>query len=250
MFNIQLLQAISDWQRGGDAKQKEKRGKALKEAARCLPDKFRSTEVDCYRQIALEKNSVWNIGTQYKLSETISSWTSNLDVAKQFKGGVPPSGYQGVIFKITPTDNVDVIINLHELFACQDFADFLAENKNKVDNFSQGTGKYGNTQCEVVISTDSLELKALFAWGGYSSPEQTLATMFFGHEPTTQELELFRDLMMQAGHNCGPYWLTTPDAVERVSEKLRHEGERLKKIKEQQEDAKHNPTVPSTCVED
>lgn len=209
----------------------------MKEAAELLPEKFRSIHTNCYRQIALDKGSVWNIGTKYQLSETISSWTTSLEVAKQFKGGVPPIGYQGVIFKITPSDDIEVIVNLHELFLCQEFVDFLATNKDKVNGFHQGTGMYGNTQSEVVISTEYLALSALFAWGGYTSPESTLAKMFFGNEANDEELELFRDLMNQAGHKCGAYWLTTPDAVNRVSEKLKMHGERLSKIKAQQESA-------------
>ena len=235
MFSIEVLQAISDWQRGGDAKQKAKRGKALKEAAGLLPEKFRLIRTNCYRQIALDNGSVWNIGTKYQLSETISSWTTSLDFAKQFKGGVPPIGYQGVIFKITPSDDIKVVVNLHELFLCQEFLDFLAANKDKVNGFHQGIGIYGNTQSEVVISTEYLSLSALFAWGGYTSPESTLAKMFFGHEANVEEIESFRDLMNQAGHKCGAYWLTTPDAVNRVSEKLKMHGERLSKIKAQQE---------------
>ena len=233
MFSTDLLQAISDWQRGGDAKQKAKRGKALKEAAISLPEKFRSISSNCYRQLALEKSSVWNIGTKYQLSETISSWTTSLDVSKRFKGGVPPVGYQGVIFKITPSDAVEVIVNLYELFLCEEFNDFVDENKDKINGFHNGTGKYGNSQLEVVVSTEYLNLSTLFAWGGNTSSETDLAQIYFGHKANEEELELFRDLMNQAGHICGEYWLTTPDAVSRVSEKLKKHGKRLSEIKAQ-----------------
>ena len=145
MFTVELLQAISDWQRGGVAKQKAKRGSALKEATKTLPTKFKSITTNCYRQIAVDNSSVWNIGTKYQLSETISSWTTSLEVSKLFKGGVPPIGYQGVIFKITPSDNLEVIINLHELFLCDDFNKFLESNKEKITGFDKGIGQYGNS---------------------------------------------------------------------------------------------------------
>ena len=61
--------------------------------------------------------------------------------------------------------------------------------------------------------------------------------MYFGHEANEGELELFRDLMNQAGHRCGAYWLTAADAVNRVSEKLKKHGERLSKLKAQQKNA-------------
>lgn len=230
MFSIKLLQLISDWQRGGDAKQKIKRGESLKEVAKDLPSEFRTLTTNCYRQIALDKSSVWNIGTKYQLSETISSWTTSLEVSKQFKGGVPPDGYQGVIFKITPSKKLDVIINLHELFQCDEFNSFLESNKDKIVGFHKGIGLYGNSQNEVVISTEYLDLETLFAWGGYTSPETELAEMYFGHKASSKELEMFRDLMNQAGYKCGAYWLSTLDAVKRVSEKLKFHGKRLSGI--------------------
>lgn len=238
MFNIELLQAISDWQQGGNLGQKAKRGLALKKAAECLPEKFRVINTSCYRKMALDSCAVWNIGTKYQLDETISSWTISLDVAKRFKGGIPPKGSQGVIFQIMPTDNVEIIINLHELFCCQEFKDFLDTNKNKIQGYQQGIGKYNNTQCEVVISAEYIELSTLFAWGGYTSPESDLAKLYFNHEPSEVELEYFRDLMKKSNLECGEYWLTTADAVSRISEKLKIHAERLSKDKAQRDNTK------------
>ncbi|MDO8333298.1 MAG: hypothetical protein Q7T35_01340 [Nitrosomonas sp.] len=237
MFSLELLQAISDWQRGGNASQKARRGIALKEAAKDLPETFKKISSNCYRQIAMDNSSVWNIGTKYQLSETISSWTTSLEVAKQFKGGVPPKGYQGVIFKISPIDELEVIVNLQELFECNEFKDAIEEHKDKICGFHSGIGKYGNSQLEAVISTEYLKLETLFAWGGYTSPESELAEIYFGHIASEDELRIFRDLMNQAGHKCGAYWLTTADAVQRVSEKLKVHGERLSEIKKKQENA-------------
>ena len=229
MFSLELLQAISDWQRGGDEKQKAKRGKALQEVCKTLPSQFKSINSNCYRQIALDKSSVWNIGTQYQLGETISSWTTSLDVAKQFKGGVPPVGYQGVIFRIRPDESFEVIVNLNELFENNEFKKLVELNKNKIIGFHNGLGMYGNTQLEVVISTEFLSLDTLFAWGGFTSPETELANMYFGHEANDEEINILRDLMKRAGHSCSAYWLTTADAVQRVSERLKFHGERLSK---------------------
>lgn len=36
-FSLELLQAVSDWQRGGDAKQNIRRGQTLKDACASLP---------------------------------------------------------------------------------------------------------------------------------------------------------------------------------------------------------------------
>ena len=37
-FFLSVLQAVSDWQRGGDAKQNKKRGQKLKEVCAPLPE--------------------------------------------------------------------------------------------------------------------------------------------------------------------------------------------------------------------
>lgn len=233
MFTVELLQAINDWQRGGDAKQKKRRGEALKAAAVCLPLEFRQAGCTCYRQIALDKKSVWQVGTRYQLKETLSSWTESLEVAQDFKGGVPPIGYQGVIFKIEP-GTVTVILNLSALFRNTEFNNAVEENKQNIVGFDKGIGRYGNSQTEVVIETEFLPLDSIHSWGGFSSPESKLAEMFFGRAASANELEWFRNLMKQAGHSCGPYWLSTPEAVQRVAEKLKYHGERLSRLKESQ----------------
>src|SRR5260370_975565 len=98
MFTRDLIQAVSDWQRGGSPRQKAARGLKLKAEAATLPDQFRQCSSSCFRQIALPKGSVWQLADTLELPETISSWTVSLDVARTFKNGVPPPGSQGVIF--------------------------------------------------------------------------------------------------------------------------------------------------------
>ena len=101
-FSLELLQAINDWQSGGDHKQKVRRGAALKAVARDLPAEFRTPPSVCYRQEAHEKDRVWKLLAENKLPETIASWTSSFDVARDFKGGVPPEPLKGVIFRFAP----------------------------------------------------------------------------------------------------------------------------------------------------
>lgn len=224
-FSIELLQAVSDWQRGGDAKQKQRRGVALKAATHSLPELFKSAG-RCFRQIALNKSAVWRVGTELQLAETISAWTDSIEVAKNIKGGVPPVGYQGAIFCFVPTPD-QVVINLAELYKNDAFRSRLEKSKSSITGYWDGAGKYGNTQCEVVLEVELLPLDSIHSWGAYSSPELQLAQMYYGHNPSQVELQDFRELMSKAGHSCGPYWLSTPDAVSRVAEKLKFHGERL-----------------------
>ena len=234
MFNLELLQAINDWQRGGDSKQKTKRAKTLKIKAQDLPIKFKQVKNDSYRQLALDKKSVWQVGTIYKLDETISAWTEDINVAKNFKGGVPPEGWQGVIFKIKP-DNGEIILNLNTLFNEPEFQKAIALNKNNIIGYHKGIGKYKNTQKEVIIETDSLPIGSIYAWSGYSSSEDKIAEMFYGRKPTKGELNQFKKRLKHCNATLGPRWLTNPEAVLNASTFLKLNAKRLAKIKNLQE---------------
>ena len=231
MFTLELLQKINDWQCGGDAKQNIKRGLALKEAVKNLPAEFRQTEKTCYRQVALTKSFVWTIGTEHKLSEKISSWSECIIVAKNFKGGVPPPGYQGVIFSIQPP-KTSLIVNLSRLYNNTEFTQAINTHKGEISGYHNGIGKYENSQQEVVIDIESLPLNSIHSWGGYVEPEQrliTLSEMYYGRVASNEELVSLKELISQSGHQLGPSWLSTPDAVKRVSKKLACYGEILSK---------------------
>jgi hypothetical protein len=233
MFTIELLQKINDWQSGGNAKQNKKRGVALKEAVKNLPVEFRQADKTCYRQVALTKKYVWIIGTELQLAEKISSWTECLIVAKAFKGGVPPPGYQGVIFHIQPPIT-SVIVNLNRLYNNTEFTQAIGAQKDQITGYSNGIGKYWNSQQEVVVEKESLPLNSIHSWGGYVEPRQRLmklSKMYYGRTASDEELVKLEQLINQVGHDLGPSWLSTTDAVKRVSEKLVHHGKRLSKLR-------------------
>jgi len=230
MFTPDLLQAINDWQSGGNAKQKSERGKKLREEAAKLPEKFRLTDVVCYRRLKLHKSKVWTLGTDEELSETTSAWSENEDVVKGLKGGVPEPGSLGVIFRID-SGTGKVIVNLSRLYKDDGFQKAIEEHKGKINEFASGIGKYENTQEEVVIDNGSVHLDAMHGWGGFTSREEELAEQLYGHTPNKEEMSEFRELMEVSGHKAGQYWMTTPDAVKRLSNKLVGHTERLAKLK-------------------
>lgn len=233
MFTIDLIQKINDWQCGGDAKQSKKRGLALKDAVKDLSLEFRQAEKACYRQVALTKSYVWTIGTEHQLSEKISSWSECLIVARNFKGGVPPQGYQGVIFSIQPPIT-SVIVNLNCLYNNIEFIQAISIHKDKITGYNNGIGKYGSSQQEIVIEIENLPLNSVHSWGVYVEPEQRLikiSEIYYGRAASDAELANLAELISQTGHGLGSSWLSTPDAVKRVSEKLVSHGERLSKLR-------------------
>ena len=92
VFTLELLQAVNDWQRVGDHRQKVRRGARLKERAASLPEPIRTCGGVCYRQEAQEKDRVWHLLACNRLPETIAAWTTDLNVAKTLKGVARPRG--------------------------------------------------------------------------------------------------------------------------------------------------------------
>jgi hypothetical protein len=214
MFSLELLQAVNDWQCGGT---KTPRGKRLKKLSGQLATRFREVRGHCFRQISLDKASLWLLGTELHLPEVISGWTLSIDVAKSFKGGVPSSEWQVFIFEIKPRPE-QVVVNLDELYRDPGFLSACEEMRPQISRFHDGIGKYGGLQHEVVLEVDRLDLKSsTHAMGGYSSDRKGTARFFFGPEPTEEELQAFDQLMVQAGRKLGAAWVEGP-AKDRVVE--------------------------------
>jgi hypothetical protein len=235
-FTPVLLQAISDWQRGGDSKQIKKRGEKLKALCAGLPDEYRSAPSACFRQLALQKASVWDLIAEDFLPERVSSWTLDPDVAKAFKGGVPPDGWQGVVLSIKAPPN-GVIVNLWKLYQTQEFLDALDHYKHSISGFSEGAGRYHGTQCEIVLEVDAVTQDDIYSLGGYSSGFDDLvsqaAEIIYGTAPTPAALV---DLEWKSEHlrtTAGPRWLGY-DATRRVLQRTKSAAAVLRGVKRQE----------------
>ncbi|WP_421827900.1 hypothetical protein [Larkinella sp.] len=210
-FTLELLQAISDWQRGGSILQKEKRGKKIKELAIMLDPSFRIVSEKCYRQISLKKMYVWEMAEKLSLLETISSWTLDFEIAKDFKGGVPGRFQDdiGAIFSIDPKPE-NVIINLNKLYEDPHFISSCNDFKSEIVGYSTGIDRYRGEQKEVILEIHNLPIETIYSIGGHSSSKENLAKMFFRHTPNKFELAFFEYLLRTTGADkkIGPNWLT------------------------------------------
>lgn len=231
-FSLEFLQAVSDWQRGGDTDQKRRRGEALKRLASSVAQHFRQSGLVAYRQLALAKGGVWQLLADQHLPETISAWTLTPDIAKAFKGGVPPEGWQGVILVAAPSPS-NVVLNLDRLYRERSFCEALVANQSLIDGFGSGAGRYGGTQCEVVMEVESVDSAGIHAMGGYSSDRDTLIRMIFGQEPTPELVEWFEVNREKAGVVLGPFWLEG-EALQRVLKRMEPHVERLRAIRSAQ----------------
>jgi hypothetical protein len=115
-YSLAFVQAVNDYQCGGDSAKKAER---LLPLCKDLPAQFRSCAEICYRQEAQDQKRVWDLLADTKLPMRYSSWTTDIKVAKALKGGVTPNS-QGVILRIKPPAG-SVILNLAELYRDTEF---------------------------------------------------------------------------------------------------------------------------------
>ena len=229
-FTLELLQAINDWQRGGDHKQKLRRGKKLKQLAAALPEQFRTCSKICYRQEAHEKDRIWQLLADESLPETIAAWTTDLSIAMDFKNGVPPNGLRGVIFSLTPPSE-SVIINLIEIYSEPDFRLAIEQHKLGIIGFGKGIGRYDDTQREIVLEMHKLRSRTIHCYGGYASDSETLAQQFFGHKPNAEGLAFFDQICHQANiPESGAWWLSEA-GTKNVLDRMAPHIERLRRLK-------------------
>lgn len=214
-FTLEVLQAISDWQRGGSHEQKVRRGVKLKDVSRTLDAKFKSCERPCYRQEAHEKDRVWQLLADGALPETIAAWTIDLETAKEFKGGVPPTDRQGIVFEITPPAG-SVVINLVEVYQDAGFQQPVTNHRSQIDGFAQGIGRYGDTQNEVVLELGKLSQAHIYCYGGFASGRAVLAKDYFQRSPTEQDLKVFDEVCARAGIPPTGEWWLTPEGTRNV----------------------------------
>lgn len=237
-FTLELLQAVSDWQRGGDAKQNKKRGQKLKEMCASLPEKYRTCSLCCFRQVALPKGGIWKIIGENCLPEKISSWTPDINVAKAFKGGVPPEEqkYQGVILHIYPPPE-SVIVNLCKLYKDPDFTAAMEKNKAAIVGYENGSWRYANEQSEVVLEIASVTQQDIYSMGGHSSRFEKLvdeaAKQAYGPNATPDQHAKLLFKAERARSEAGPRWLS-PDATKCVLARTKPKAETLAKIKRNQ----------------
>jgi hypothetical protein len=231
MYNLELLQAINDWQATGMGSNKTQIAERIIEHSKDLSSKFKTLNSKCYRQLALSGINSVLLGANMQLPETYSSWTFDKSVAQSFNGGVPPIGKQGVIFEIdNNVPDFEVIINLYELFKDQDFIAACNKIAKDITSFKTGIGYFMNKEAEVVLKIEKITTNQIWSYGGYSASREQLAEMLFGQKPTEKQFEYFDDLIRQGNINIGGNWVTGAAKDSTVALHIR-EAQRLTKSK-------------------
>lgn len=206
-YDLEVLQAINDWQRGGNHQQKVRRGRRLKEIAARLPARFQTFESACYRQEAHEPDRLFQLIADNAIEETIASWTVDIEVAKTLKGGVPPPGLQGVIFKILPKPS-QVLLSLTSLYSDREFLAALERHRSNIQGYEKGVGRWTDSQKEVVLDLDTLTDAEIERFGGFPSPPEQLVALHHGRPPTAADIEELHRLRREKGVEIDQWWLS------------------------------------------
>jgi hypothetical protein len=226
-FNLEILQTLNDWQKGGDP---TKKGIRLVEVTQTLPDRFKSCHVPCYRQEAHEKDRTWRLIADKRLPERVAAWTTDLSVAKTFKGGVPPPGLHGVIFRIDPPPG-SVVLNLNELYRDPEFVDALNRLKGDITGFHDGIGRYGANQAEVILELDLLDDDLILSYGGFIGTLEQIGREMYQREPTAAELAELDSQLRKLGCVPGDQWWLNEKCTRAVLGRIEPHLDRLRKKK-------------------
>lgn len=224
MFQLSLLQAVSDWQRDGDHEQKLKRGNSLKACVSGIDQRFRTCDALCFRQEAHETDRTFKLLAGCGLPERIASWTLDLEVAKNLKNGVPPEGLQGVIFSIIPPKD-SVVVNLDALYSDPEFCAAMEKHKSKINYYQDGAGKWMNSQREVIIELENLNATDIECYGGYAGDIDHLVVDFVAlhhHFPTENNL-------LELSLRAGKAWWLSKDGTQSVLKRMQPRIEAIKK---------------------
>jgi len=214
-YPIELLQAVSDWMRDCDRETRAKRGAELKLRCGDLDPQFRSVDSTAYRQLTLTGKYLIQSGKAYQLDESISSWTLDEEVAKELKGGVHPDKtvHITVIFAISPPEG-SVVVNLAALMADREFSAAVESHRENVRHFSQGIGKWKNSQQEVVLELTSLSLDDVHSFGGFHRREDELPDLWKAWGLDADGANHFFKLSSIVPGS--EKWITDPAAVKRL----------------------------------
>jgi hypothetical protein len=143
-----LIRAIDSWQLG--SKDKARKARRLRDLSRALPDNYREAPKEVFRQV---RTTAPLLGMGIALDvipETVSSWTTSLEVAKRFREEDQDRRKAMIIFARRPEPK-DIILNLNPLYADGDFLDTVEATAKRLGKPFRGIDRWRDRQKEVVL---------------------------------------------------------------------------------------------------
>jgi len=205
-YPLDFIIQINQWQIGQNKSKMQVIGKAIDEFTKTYAPHLRKGSLNCFRRVALPKNLVWSFGCTHLLKERYSSWTYSINIAENFKDGVPPKGYTGVIYHINPND-YEVVLDFTTLYNDETFLQSCKKYETQIKDYSRGIGYFGHRELELIVYVPHLKTTDIFALGGYSHNKEDILKFIYGPEPTKSQRDFVDYRIHVTGATFGPYWL-------------------------------------------
>lgn len=152
-FSDEFLGALGAWQNGWKEDIQERTNKSIDLLAYAcdLPSEFRHVNEICYRKFFLTDKTIADVVLRGAVCEGVSSWTTDYEYAKEFKGIIKPEATIAAIFECRPRDD-DVVVNLAKLWGSEEFRESVSNYTLKNGPNCKALNNFKDNQSEVVIN--------------------------------------------------------------------------------------------------
>jgi len=158
-----LIRAIDRWQSG--ANDKARKARRLRDWTRELPYAYRAAPETVFRQMRI--NAQLGIGIALDaIPETMSSWTTSLEVAQRLREKDQDRRKVMIIFARHPAPK-DIILNLNTVYAGSDFMDTVNATATRLNTHFTGIERWQGTQEEVVLKETTLGNDEIVSLGAF-----------------------------------------------------------------------------------
>lgn len=124
-----------------------------------------------------------------------------------------------------------MVLNLTALHADPTFQAAVETHKASIDGYHDGLGRWGDSQCEVVLELGNLDQASVHSYGGFSGNRETLVELHLQRKPSPEELAEFEELAKKAGIIPGGEWWLSESGTQAVLTRMQPHITQLKQKK-------------------
>jgi hypothetical protein len=206
-YPLTLPEALEDWL-NHDPALRLARAERLRTELKNVEPEFKRCTVRCYRRMDFPKDpnenprgvplSLLNLLHTGKLLESISSWTTDPNVAKAHLEGVQPDA-TCVIFAHDPSPE-EVWVNLSELLTSPKFTEVLRGGSFPAISYWMTKEK------EVILEVAHVTPEDVYAWGGFAGTLEQLRAAAEAEGKLPEEINSLESHLRQKGIKPGQEW--------------------------------------------